>query len=154
MIKPIQFLLFFLCTILLFNTGIALSKDITDQVIKETTLDEHVTLFCAMHCIGNEKKGTVKSVTVEPADDNKYTVRGKAALRNRQVAGEPFNKTIYDRTIFVSSIGTLDPETCKLTVEDVKVENDFQNIVTNLVKSNSDVVGKVVEVPNCKKFLN
>ncbi|MGB3363656.1 MAG: hypothetical protein WBB48_02655 [Thermodesulfobacteriota bacterium] len=129
------------------------SKDITAKVIKETPLDEEISLFCTMYCLGNERKGTLESITVKPSEDDKFKVQGKAALRNRQVAGSPFNRTLYDRTVIVNSVGTLNPETCKLTVDDVTVENDFQNIVTNLLKSNSDVIGKVVDVPNCKSFL-
>ncbi|MEM7007678.1 MAG: hypothetical protein AAF462_00920 [Thermodesulfobacteriota bacterium] len=141
-------------TLLLISPKVALSKDITQQVIKDTILDEQVLLFCSTYCMGNERKGTLKSVTVEPADKGLYKVQGKAALRNRQFAGEPFNRTVYDRTVFINSTGSLDPKTCKLTVQDVSVENDFQNIVTNLIKSNSDVIGKVIVVPDCKSFLN
>jgi hypothetical protein len=130
------------------------SKDITEMVIKETPLDEQVLLFCDIYCLGNERKGILKSVTVAQTDKESYRVKGKAALRNRQVAGEPLNFTVYDRTIIVNSIGTLNSETCKLKVDDVTIENDFQNIVTNLLKSNSDIIGKVIDVPDCKKFLN
>jgi len=130
------------------------SKDITEQVIKETPLDEQVLLFCDIYCLGNERKGTLESVTVAQTDKESYRVKGKAALRNRQVAGEPLNLTVYDRTIIVNSIGTLNSETCKLKVDDVTIENDFQNIITNLFKSNSDIIGKVIDVPDCKKFLN
>lgn len=141
-------------TLLLISIpNLSYSKDVTAKVIKETPLDEQVSLFCTMYCLGNERKGTLKSVTVNPSEDNQFTVNGKAALRNRQVAGSPFNRTLYDRTIIVNSVGTLNPETCKLKVDDVTVENDFQNIVTNLLKSNSDVIGKVVDVPNCKSYL-
>lgn len=128
----------------------AFSKDITDKVIKDTELDERVSLFCSMYCVGNMKKGTVESITVKKMENDKYKVNGRAALRNRQVTSEI---TLYDKTIFVNSIGELDPQTCELKVEDVKVENDFQNIVTNLLKSNTDVIGKVVVVPDCKSFL-
>ena len=130
------------------------SKDITEKVIKETPLDEQVLLFCDIYCLGNERKGTLKSVTVAQIDKESYEVKGKAALRNRQVAGEPLNFTVYDRTIIVNSTGTLNSETCKLKVDDVTIENDFQDIVTNLLKSNSDIIGKVIDVPDCKKFLN
>ncbi len=130
------------------------SKDITEKVIKETPLDEQVLLFCDIYCIGNERRGTLESVTVSQTDKESYIVKGKAALRNRQVAGQPLNFTVYDRTVIVNSIGTLNSETCKLKVNDVTIENDFQNIVTNLFKSNSDIVGKVIDVPDCKKFLN
>ncbi len=143
-----------LAMLFIFIPDLSYSKDITTQVIKETPLDEQVSLFCTIYCLGNERKGTLKSITLDPADNNRYTVHGKAALRNRQVAGHPLNATIYDRTVIVNSVGTLNPETCMLTVDDVTVENDFQNIVTNILKSNSDIIGKVIEVPNCKKFLN
>ncbi len=132
----------------------AFSKDITKQVVKETPLDEQITLFCLMHCLGNEKKGELKSVTVNPAENNRYTVRGKAALRNRHVSHSPLEFTVYDRTVIVNSTGTLNPKTCELRVDDVSVENDFQDIVTNLLKNQSDIIGKVVKVPNCKNFLN
>ena len=151
-LKP-HFTIFLLSFLFVLNPVQVYSKDITAKVIKETPLDEHITLFCLTHCIGNERKGTLKSVTVEPAENDHYTVQGKAALRNRQVAGEPFNMTVYDRTIFINSTGNLNPKTCKLRVDDVVVENDFQNIVTNLLKNNSDVIGKVIQVPNCKSFL-
>ena len=60
----------------IINPAHAFSKDITKQVVKDTPLDEQITLFCLMHCIGNEKEGTLKSVTVNPAQNNQYTVRG------------------------------------------------------------------------------
>jgi len=157
MLKPeFKYLLFITSLAMLFISipDHSYSKDITTQVIKETPLDEQVSLFCTMYCLGNQRQGTLKSITLDQAGNNLYTVQGKAALRNRQVAGRPLNATIYDRTIIVNSVGTLNPETCMLTVDDVTVENDFQNIVTNILKSNSDIIGKAVEVPNCKKFLN
>lgn len=143
-----------LAILLLIAPAYAFSKDITKQVVKETPLDEQITLFCLMHCMGNEKKGELKSVTVSPAEDNQYTVLGKAALRNRHVSHSPVEFTVYDRTVIVNSTGTLNPETCELRVDDVRVENDFRDIVTNLLKSQSDVIGKIVKVPNCKNFLN
>lgn len=143
-----------LTILLLINPLHAFSKDITKQVVKETPLDEQITLFCLMHCMGNEKKGELKSVTVNLAKNNQYTVRGKAALRNRHVSHSPLEFTVYDRTVIVNSTGTLNPETCELRVDDVSVENDFREIVTNLLKSQSDVIGKVVKVPDCKSFLN
>lgn len=152
-LKPI-FTTVVLSILFIVNPTLAFSKDITKQVIEETPLDEQITLYCLMYCIGNERKGTLKSVTVNKANKNQYTVRGKAALRNRQVADSPLEFTVYDRTVIVNSIGTLNPKTCELRVDDVTVENDFQDIVTNLLKSQSDVIGKVVKVPNCKNFLN
>ena len=153
-LKPI-FTVVALTILFILNPTYAFSKDITKQVINETPLDEQITFFCLMYCIGNERKGTLKSVTVNPtANNNRYTVRGKAALLNRQVVRSPLKFTVYDQTVIVNAIGTLNSENCELRVDDVIVENDFQDIVTNLLKSQSDVIGKVVVVPNCKKFLN
>ncbi len=150
-LKPI-FTVVALTILFILNPAYAFSKDITKQVINETPLDEQITFFCLMYCIGNERKGTLKSVTVNPtANNNRYTVRGKAALLNRQVVRSPLKFTVYDQTVIVNAIGTLNSENCELRVDDVIVENDFQNIVTNLLKSQSDVIGKVVVVPNCKK---
>jgi len=143
-----------LTILFIINPTHAFSKDVTKKVIDETPLDEQITLFCLMHCIGNERKGTLKSVTVNKVNNNQYTVHGQAALRNRQVARGPLEFTVYDRTVFVNSVGTLNPKTCELRVDDVTIQNDFQDIVTNLLKSQSDVVGKVVQIPNCKNFLN
>ncbi|MEX0998653.1 MAG: hypothetical protein WD000_01640 [Thermodesulfobacteriota bacterium] len=156
MYKPALKHLLFITALAVFLISIAdisHSKDVTAKVIKETPLDEQISLFCTMYCLGNERKGTLKSVTINPSDNDQFKVHGKAALRNRQVAGPPFNRTLYDRTVIVNSVGTLTPETCKLRVDDVTVENDFRNIVTNLLKSNGDVIGQVVDVPNCKSFL-
>ena len=139
---------------LVLATQISYSKDITDKVIKETLLDEHVASFCSIYCLGNQRNGKLKSVTITPAENSIYTIKGKAALRNWQIAGEPLNMTVFDRTVIVNSTGTLNSESCELKVDDVTVENDFQNIVTNLLKSNSDVIGKVIEIPDCKKFLD
>ncbi len=143
-----------LTILFIVNPTHAFSKDITKQVINETPLDEQITLYCLMYCIGNERKGTLKSVTVTKANNNQYTVRGKAALRNRQVAHSPLEFTVYDRTVIINSVGTLNPKTCELRVDDITVENDFQDIVANLLKSQGDVIGKVIKVPNCKNFLN
>ncbi len=149
-VHKLKYSVYILSIIFLLNPLQAYSKDITAKVIKDTELDERITLFCEMYCVGNKKEGTLKSITVKKTDDYDYTVFGKAALRNRQVTGD---YTLYDKTIFVNSSGSLNPESCELRVEDVKVENDFRNIVTNLIKSNSDVIGKVITVPDCKSFL-
>jgi len=151
-LKPI--IIKFVVLFLLLIPAQAYSKDVTAKVAKETQIDEQVELFCSIYCIGNERKGTLKSVSIEPSKNDQYKVQGKAYFRNRQVAGSPLNRTIYDRVVIVNSEGTLNPETCKLKVDDVTVENDFQNIVTNLLESNTDVIGKVVYVPNCKSYIN
>ena len=127
------------------------AADIRDRVVKETILDEQIALFCKMRCVGNQSEGTLKTLTLDPIDKNNYAVFGIAALRNRHVLSE---YTVYDHTVYVSSHGTLDSRTCKLKVDDAKVDNDYNGIFTSLLRSESDVIGKTFTVPDCRKFIN
>ncbi len=129
------------------------AKDIKDKVIKETILDEQIKAFCDLNCIGNEKKGWLKSLNIDPMGSVLYTVIGVAALRNRQVMKEPFEYVLFDHTVYISSRGTLDPRTCLLKVDDAKVENDYNGIFTQLLRSESDVVGKSFKIPDCLRFI-
>jgi hypothetical protein len=129
--------------------GVASAKDIRDQVVSETILDEQINVFCKLNCVGNKSEGTLKTLTLEPIGKDKYAVFGIAALRNRHVMSE---YTIYDHTVYVSSHGTLNSTTCKVTVDDAKVDNDYNGIFTSLLKSQGDVVGKVFTVPDCRRF--
>ncbi len=52
-LKPI-FTVVALTILFILNPTYAFSKDITKQVINETPLDEQITFFCLMYCIGNE----------------------------------------------------------------------------------------------------
>lgn len=136
----------------LFAAGSSLSfaADIRDRVVKETILDEQIALFCKLKCVGNKSEGTLKTLTLEPIDKDNYLVFGIAALRNRHVLSE---YTVYDHTVYVSSHGTLDSRTCKLKVDDAKVDNDYNGIFTSLLRSESDVIGKTFTVPDCRKFI-
>jgi hypothetical protein len=132
-------------------TPLSHAADIRDRVIKETILDEQIALFCKMRCVGNKSEGTLKTLTLEPIDKDNYAVFGIAALRNRHVLSD---YTVYDHTVYVSSHGTLDSRTCKIKVEDAKVDNDYNGIFTSLLRSESDVIGKTFTVPDCRKFIN
>jgi hypothetical protein len=133
--------------------GLPAAKDIKDQVMKETVLDEQIRAFCALRCVGNERQGSLKSLTVNPAGKDLYSVFGIAALRNRQVVKDPFEYVIFDHTVYVSSRGMLNSDTCMLKVEDAKVDNDYQGIFTEMLRSESDVVGKSFKVPDCRRFI-
>jgi hypothetical protein len=137
----------------LFIPGLPSAKDVKDQVIKETVLDEQIRAFCALRCVGNERQGTLKSLTVDPAGKDLYSVFGIAALRNRQVLKNPFEYVLFDHTVYVSSRGTLNSETCMLKVEDAKVDNDYRGIFTEMLRSESDVIGKTFKVPDCRRFI-
>jgi hypothetical protein len=137
----------------LFIPGLPAAKDIRDQVIKETILDEQIKAFCALRCVGNERLGTLKTLTVDPAGKDLYSVFGIAALRNRQVVNNPFEYVLFDHTVYVSSRGTLNSETCMLKVDDAKVDNDYRGIFTEMLRSESDVIGKTFKVPDCRRFI-
>ena len=132
-------------------TPLSHATDIRDRVIKETILDEQIALFCKMRCVGNKREGTLKTLTLEPIDKDNSPVFGTAAPRNRHVLSD---YTVYDHTVYVSSHGTLDSRTCKIKVEDAKVDNDYNGIFTSLLRSESDVVGKIFAVPDCRKFID
>ncbi len=133
--------------------GLPAAKDIKDQVMKETVLDEQIRAFCALRCVGNERQGTLKSLTVDSAGKDLYSVFGIAALRNKQVVKGPFEYVIFDHTVYVSSRGMLNSDTCMLKVEDAKVDNDYRGIFTDMLRSESDVVGKSFKIPDCKRFI-
>lgn len=139
-----------LAAVLPVTTG---AKDISERVAKETVLDEQISAFCRLKCIGNEREGTLRSLTLAPLGKNLYSVLGKVALRNRHVIKGPFEYVIYDHTVYVNGKGTLDSTTCDLRVEDAYVDNDYRGIFTEMLKSESDVIGRVFKVPDCRRFI-
>lgn len=128
----------------------ASARDIKDKVEKETILDEQISLFCQQNCVGNERKGTLKSLSIDPAGKDRYSVFGIAALQNRQVTKD---FVLFDHTVYIVSKGTLNSTNCRLKVDDAYVKNDYHNIFTNMLKSQSDVIGKVFVVPDCRRFV-
>jgi hypothetical protein len=142
-----------LCAVLISQPAQLRAKDIKDKVMKETILDEEIRAFCALNCVGNEREGTLKTLTVDPAGKDRYSVFGIAALRNRQVINDPVEYVLFDHTVYISSRGTLNSATCELKVEDAKVDNDYHGIFTELLRSESDVVGKTFKVPDCKHLI-
>jgi len=139
-----------LCAVLISHPARLRAKDIKDKVV---ILDNEIRAFCALNCIGNERAGTLKTLTIDPAGKNRYSVFGIAALRNREVMKDPFDYVVFDHTVYVSSRGTLNSVTCELKVEDAKVDNDYRGIFTQLLRSEGDVVGKTFKVPDCKRFI-
>lgn len=141
-------LLFFLTLIPILNPASA--KDIKDEVIKRTILDEQIAAFCLRNCLGNEKKGYLKSFTVEPIDKSLYKVNGKAAMQNRHVVSK---YVVYDHTVVVNTLGTLNPDSCELRIDDVSIENDYGGIFTAMLQNYGNVIGKTETIPDCKSFL-
>ena len=48
-------------------------------------------------------------------------------------------------------LGSPDPK--QLTVEDAYVDNDYRGIFTEMLKSESDVIGRVIKIPDCRRFI-
>ncbi len=134
-------------------TVVSVGNEITDQVIVQTELDELVGRFCQEYCLGNERRGYIKNVKIEPNKTGKYHVSGKAVLQNRQVLSEPYKFVLYDHDVILNVEGTLNHETCKLRIEKVLVENDFQGIFASLLKSQGDIIGREEDIPDCKRFV-
>jgi len=152
-IKPLLISLLFLIP-LVISLNSASAKDIKNEVMKRTSLDEQIVVFCLKNCTGNERKGYLKSFTVEPMNNGLYHVVGKAALQNRHVVKRPMEFIVYDHTVIVNTLGTLNPDDCKLRIDDVFVENDYHNIFTTMLQNHGNVVGKVEKIPNCRSFLD
>lgn len=141
----------FFYLILFLDTGYA--RDIKEQVIRETRINEEINLFCIQFCKGNERRGYLKSINVDKIDGGYYRVIGKAAFQNRHVLRDPFYFVLYDHTVVVSAFGTLNPDNCELRVDDVVVENDFHNIFSTMLRNHGDIIGRVERIDNCQKFL-
>jgi hypothetical protein len=138
-------------SILWLNAGFA--KDIRDQVINETSLDEHIVIFCLQYCQGNERKGYLKGLTIDRMDNSYYHVLGRAALQNRHVIRSLDDFVIYDHTVIIKASGRLNATNCELRIDNVIVENDFQDIFTTLLQNQGNLIGRVERIPNCRRFL-
>ena len=142
-------LLFFITLIPFLNSASA--KDIKDDVIKRTLLDEQIASFCLNNCLGNERKGYLKSFTVDQMDKGLYKVNGIAAMQNRHVVSK---YVVYDHTVVVNTLGTLNPDSCELRIDDVSIENDYGGIFTAMLQNYGNVIGKTEKIPDCKSFLD
>jgi hypothetical protein len=40
-----------------------------------------------------------------------------------------------------------------LRVDDAKVDNDYNGIFTEMLRSESDVIGKSFKIPDCRRFI-
>jgi hypothetical protein len=155
MIKTLKHLVIVILAIMLsiMWSKVAFAKDIRDQVIKETSLDEEVVLFCLQYCQGNERKGYLKGLTVDRMDNSYYHVLGRAALQNRHVIRSLDDFVIYDHTVILKASGTLNPTNCELKIDNAVVENDFRDIFTSLLQNQGNLIGRVERIPNCRRFL-
>lgn len=132
------------------------AKDITQQVINQTNLDEKITQACLEQCQGNRRRGTLKRVIINRSGPQTFEVRGEASFRNYHfqenlvVLGQPIEGglTLFDYTIVVIAEGVLDEKTCKLQVKNVKVEND-QLGLSSLARR---AEGNVYDLANCKSI--
>jgi len=141
---------------LMIVPGTAWAKDITQQVINQTDLDEKITLACLNQCQGNRRQGSLTRVTINRSGAQNFEVQGEAKFRNYHfqedlvVLGQRIEGgfTLFDYTIVIIAEGLLDEKTCKLRVSNVKVEND-QIGLSSLARREE---GKVYDLTNCKSF--
>lgn len=132
---------------------LSVGKEITHQVVVQTGLDELVGGFCQEYCLGNERRGYIKNVTMEQNKNGKHHVSGLAVLSNRQTVGGTNKVVLYDYDVILKVDGTLNPETCKLRVDKVSVINDLQGVFASLLKSQGDIIGREEDVPDCGTFV-
>lgn len=132
------------------------TKDITQQVINQTDLDEKITQACLDQCQGNRRRGSLKRVIITRSGAQTFEVQGEANFRNYHfqenlvVFGQRIEGglTLFDYTIVVIAEGVLDEKTCTLRVKNVKVEND-QIGLGSLARREE---GNVYDLANCKSF--
>ena len=135
----------------ILNTPPANSEDIRDRVIKETDIEDQIQEFCNEYCQGNKRKGYLKSLTINQIAETKYNVVARVALRSKHLYKDVL---IYNHTVIVNTFGTLNSENCELEVNELYVQNDFRDIFTQLLKGNTDVIGKKEIIRDCHKFLD
>lgn len=143
--------LLFIFLFCIFNSLLLHAKEIKSMVAKETQLDEQIVQLCEEYCQGNKKKGYLKSVILDQIGHNKYSVVGRAALQSKQVYK---NYVIYDHTVIINTFGTLNSSNCELLVNNVFIQNDFNNIFSSLLQNQTDIIGRKEIVPDCKKFIH
>jgi hypothetical protein len=131
------------------------AKDITQQVVKQTDLDEEILRTCLNYCQGNRRHGLLTRVLVNRSGTGTFKVRGEASFRNYhfqeslEVFGQRFDGlTLFDYTIVVIAEGELDEKTCNLRVDKVIVEND-QIGLSSLARREE---GKIYSIDDCKRF--
>lgn len=142
--------------LLMAAPSISGAKDITQQVINQTDLDEKITQACLDQCQGNRRHGSLTRVTINRSGAQTFEVRGEASFRNYHfqdnvvVFGQRIEGglTLFDYTIVIIAEGVLDEKTCKLRVKNVRVEND-QIGLSSLARREE---GKVYDLANCNSF--
>jgi hypothetical protein len=147
----------FLISLFLTTTTVtSWAKDITQQVVSQTDLDEEIAQACLDYCQGNRRHGLLTRVSVNRSGTQIFKLRGEAKFRNYhfQESLELFGQridgglTLFDYTIVVIVEGELDENTCKFRVDNVNIEND-QIGLSSLARSEE---GKVYTIDNCKSF--
>ena len=125
-------------------------RDITAYVKRHTVLDEATALACLQYCQGNQREGRLDRLSLQRARGSSYRVTGEASFRNRQVTTVRSAKVVvFDFTVIVHALGSLDPASCKLRVDKVWIENDRLGLTPMAEREE----GKVVKVAACRQFI-
>jgi hypothetical protein len=132
------------------------ARDITRDVAADPVLARELANACRAYCLGNRARATFDRVTVERTGPNAFAVFGRTSLVNHhyqeptalfgaQIGG--FDVFFY--TVVVEGNGTLNPATCDLRVDAVRVLDDRLNLGDAARRE----VGKVYRIDNCQRFL-
>ena len=130
----------------------ACARDVTSLVVRHTDLDEKIAEVCRQHCKGNLRHGALRSVDVQAAGSSYYEVTVRADLVNKHNSGPILGVgggAGWSYTVQVVASGTLDPRSCNLTIDRIRIINDKLGIA-RLARGEE---GKIHNVSNCGRFL-
>ena len=136
----------------LFVSGLVHAKDVTENVVRQTNLDEEIARVCSQYCQGNQRKGSLNKVEVFDTGNNSAIVKVYASLLNQHNTGPIFGiegGVGYTHTIEVIATGTIDLQTCHIKVKSI----EFQNDIYGLGELTKGAQGKIYNVENCKNLI-
>lgn len=131
------------------------SKNITRQVIEQTTFDEKIAQACSGKC-GNRGHSRITSVSINAIDERYHKVIVKAYAKYHEhksppkVFGQPIGGGVGIKyTVDLKAIGVLDTHTCMLNVRSVNISGDKYN----LARDAKNEEGKNHHWENCQNFI-
>jgi hypothetical protein len=144
-----------LAFVLLTISFSSFSKNITRQVIEQTTFDEKIAQACSGKC-GNRGHSKITSVSIDAVDERYHKVVVKAYAKYHEhksppkVLGQPIGGGVGIKyTVDLKATGILDAETCILKVNKVDISGDKYNLAKDAKKEE----GKNHHWENCQNFI-
>lgn len=131
------------------------SKNITRQVIEQTTFDEKIAQACSGKC-GNRGHSRITSVRINAIDERYHKVIVKAYAKYHEhksppkVFGQPIGGGVGIKyMVDLEATGVLDTHTCMLNVRSVNIRGDKYN----LARDAKNEEGKNHHWENCQNFI-